>query len=91
MLISEIAKYNLSEADQQCKVALNKYPNVLVRIPEIRNENELHALKNILVSKSLKESVYLNAHRQCKLSIFKVITLCVSQPICAFIKVHYVM
>uniref|UniRef100_A0A0R3SU39 C-type lectin domain-containing protein n=1 Tax=Hymenolepis diminuta TaxID=6216 RepID=A0A0R3SU39_HYMDI len=64
MLLSETAKYNFSEAQQQCKVALNKYPNVLVRIAEIRNENELQALKNILVSKSLQERVYLNAHRQ---------------------------
>ncbi|KAM3187267.1 hypothetical protein ACTXT7_002640 [Hymenolepis weldensis] len=64
MLLSETTKYNLSEAEQQCEGALNKYPNVRVRIAEIRNENELQALQNVLVSKSLKEKVYLNAYRQ---------------------------
>ncbi|CDI98226.1 C type lectin domian containing protein [Echinococcus multilocularis] len=62
-LFSDTTRYKQKEAHDNCRTLLKNYPTVSVTIAEVRDSNDLEALKHVLVQKSLKERVLLNARR----------------------------
>lgn len=63
-LMSEVRRFNLEKAQIKCLAALEEYPRVQVRIAEVRDVNDVAALKEVLIRHAMKEKVLLNAKRQ---------------------------
>ncbi|KAH9284972.1 hypothetical protein ECG_03140 [Echinococcus granulosus] len=62
-LFSDTTRYKQKEAHDNCRSLLQNYPTVSVTIAEVRDSDDLEALKHVLVQNSLKERVLLNARR----------------------------
>ncbi|KAL5109371.1 hypothetical protein TcWFU_008815 [Taenia crassiceps] len=63
-LFSNILRYMREEAVENCQSVLRIYPKVSVTVAEVRDSDDLEALKQVLVKNSLKERVLLNAKRE---------------------------
>ncbi|VDK22581.1 unnamed protein product [Taenia asiatica] len=63
-LFSNTLRYTQKEALDNCRSLLVNYPNVRVTVAEVRDSDDLRALKQVLVESSLKERVFLNARRE---------------------------
>ena len=61
-----VKRFNLEEAQIRCSTALKKYSRVQVHLAEVRDANDVAALKEVLVSQAMKEKVLLNAKRSSK-------------------------
>ncbi|KAL5964215.1 hypothetical protein TSMEX_008053 [Taenia solium] len=63
-LFSDTLRYTQKEALDNCRSLLVNYPDVRVTVAEVRDSDDLRALKQVLVESSLKERVFLNARRE---------------------------
>lgn len=65
-LFSNTLRYTQTQAIENCQSLRGNYRNVSVTIAEVRDSDDLEALKQVLVDNSLKERVLLSARRKSK-------------------------
>ncbi|KAM3187269.1 hypothetical protein ACTXT7_002642 [Hymenolepis weldensis] len=65
-LLSDKPNYSPDEAKDACNEIISAYPKVKVQIAEVRNADQLEALKAMLTSYNVKDRILLNAKREGK-------------------------